>query len=68
MSNLIENAAGELRRMVYEGAAERFGFLSDEVRERIEYELSVMEGHEAYFLMVRSIVDWAHEPRCEAVK
>ena len=61
MSNLIENAAGELRRMVYEGAAERYGSLPDEVLERVEYELSVMEGHEAYFLMVRSIVDWAHE-------
>ena len=59
MSNTFENAADELRRMVYEGAAERYGSLAEGIRERIEYELSVMQGHEEYFLMARSIVDWA---------
>ncbi len=54
--------AEELRAMVWEGAARRYGTdLSTEVRERIDYELSVIEnmGFPAYFLIVADLCDYA---------
>ena len=49
-----------LRRLVYEGAARRYGpgALDDRVRARIEHELAIIEekGFSDYFLVVRDIV------------
>ena len=51
-----------LRRRVFEGAERRYGVpLRDEVRERLEYELGVIEqmGFPAYFLIVADLCDYA---------
>ncbi len=53
---------GYLRRLTYEGAATRYGAdLAPNVRERIEYELEVIEsmGFSAYFLVVWDLVRYA---------
>ena len=58
--------AEELRRKVYEGAVERYpgsspAELPTEVRERIDYELGVINqmGFPAYFLIVADLCDYA---------
>lgn len=58
---ICENPEASLRSMVYEGAAERYGSVSKDVRERIEYELSVIvkTGYAAYFLIMKELADWA---------
>ena len=51
-----------LRELTYEGAAKRYGeTLAPHVRERIEYELGVIEsmGFPAYFLVVWDLVEYA---------
>ncbi len=51
-------ASTMLRSQVYAGAAKRYGQLTDVIRERIEYELSliIQKGFSPYFLIVRDIV------------
>ena len=53
-----DDAATILRRFVYEGATRRYATVDDRVRERIEYELGIIEekGFSDYFLVVRDIV------------
>ncbi len=55
--------AAYLRRLVEEGAAARYGDLSHELRERIDYELSVItsKGFASYFLIVWDCVRFARE-------
>ncbi len=50
-------AAALLRRHVFEGAQRRYGTIGEEVEERIEYELGIIEGKgfSDYFLVVRDI-------------
>ena len=50
-----------LRELVYEGATKRYGEVTDELGERIEYELSVIgsKGFASYFLIVHDIVEYA---------
>ncbi|NLX03569.1 MAG: DNA polymerase III subunit alpha [Phycisphaerae bacterium] len=52
-----------LRELVYKGAAERYGELTDQVRQRIDYELEVIcsKGFGSYFLIVWDFVNWCHE-------
>ncbi len=52
-----------LRELVYAGAASRYGEISDELRERIDYELSVIrsKGFSGYFLIVWDFVRYARE-------
>ncbi|UCE60763.1 MAG: DNA polymerase III subunit alpha, partial [Phycisphaerales bacterium] len=52
-----------LRNLVYEGAQERYGEISDELRERIDYELEVItsKGFASYFLIVWDCVRYALE-------
>ncbi|MCO6438337.1 MAG: DNA polymerase III subunit alpha [Phycisphaerae bacterium] len=52
-----------LRKLVYEGARERYGDINDELRERIEYELDVIisKGFASYFLIVWDVVNYARE-------
>ena len=52
-----------LRELVYSGARERYGDLSDEVRTRIDFELSVITemGFSAYFLIVWDLIRYARE-------
>ena len=53
------SALARLRRLAYEGAAIRYGSVTDEVRERLEQEFAVIEQREfaEYFLVVHDIVN-----------
>ncbi|RME36729.1 MAG: DNA polymerase III subunit alpha [Planctomycetota bacterium] len=53
--------ADYLRRLVYEGAEKRYGTITDELRERIDYELEVItsKGFASYFLIVWDCVNFA---------
>jgi len=48
----------KLRKLVHEGAKVRYGKVSEAIKERIEYELSLIfqKGYAPYFLVVRDIV------------
>ena len=50
-----------LRRVCMEGAARRFGLISDEVRARLDYELDVISsmGYSGYFLIVWDFIRFA---------
>jgi len=50
-----------LSERVYEGAKRRYGDVTPELKERIEYELSVIgsKGFASYFLIVHDIVEYA---------
>ncbi len=50
-----------LRALVYQGAGERYGDISPELRERIDYELEVIQskGFSSYFLIVWDFVQYA---------
>ncbi len=52
-----------LRELVYAGADWRYGKITDELRDRIDYELSVIadKGFSGYFLIVWDFVRYAHE-------
>lgn len=54
---------GELRETAYQGAVLRYGSLGDAVKARIDGELASVakSGMEAYFLIVKELVDWARE-------
>lgn len=54
-------ASDYLRDQVFKGAEDRYGALTDEIKERIEYELSIIikKGYEEYFLIVADFVNWA---------
>jgi DNA polymerase III subunit alpha len=51
-----------LRHLTYEGAKKRYGEISDEIRERIDFELETIErtGYPGYFLIVQ---DFCHAAR-----
>ena len=56
------SATAYLRHLTFEGAAVRYGTpLPDEVRQRLDYELGVIEsmGFSAYFLVVWDLIDHA---------
>lgn len=55
-----ENPQIELRKAVYEGAQNRYGIVTDSLKERIEYELSTISkiGFDGYFLIIKEMVDW----------
>lgn len=59
--NELENAY--LRHLTYKGASERYHPLSDEVKERIEFELKTIEqmGFPGYFLIVGDILSEARK-------
>ena len=50
-----------LRRDVYEGIVKRYGEITPELRERVEYELSVIipKGFTTYFLICAEFCQWA---------
>ena len=56
-----KSADAYLRELVYEGAQRRYGALTDELRERIDYELGVIKekGFSGYFLIVWDFVQYA---------
>ena len=52
-----------LRKLVYEGAIERYGEVTPELRERIDYELDVIQskGFSSYFLICWDFVHYARD-------
>ncbi len=52
-----------LRDLAHKGLKERYGDVSQEILDRLEYELGVIEGMDfsGYFLIVRDIVNYAKE-------
>jgi len=52
-----------LRQLAYEGARERYGDVSDDVRDRIQHELDVITkmGFAGYFLIVWDLIRFARE-------
>ncbi|MDO8658673.1 MAG: DNA polymerase III subunit alpha [Candidatus Levybacteria bacterium] len=52
-----------LKSIVYENLADRFPKLTEEIRERVEYELSIIfqKGYTTYFLIVEDLKRWARE-------
>ncbi|HLD01934.1 MAG TPA: DNA polymerase III subunit alpha [Patescibacteria group bacterium] len=50
-----------LRSLVYDRLPNRYEKLTDETKDRIEYELSIItkKGYETYFLIVADFVNWA---------
>ena len=60
----IKFEADYLAKLAYEGAARRYGTpLSDEIRERIKFELHIMKtmGFPGYFLIVQDFINVARE-------
>ena len=52
-----------LRYLTYEGAKKRYGTLTDEITERIDFELSVIAntGYPGYFLIIQDLIAAARE-------
>lgn len=50
-----------LRELCYQGAVERYGEITEEIRKRIDYELLVIhdKGYDDYFLIVSDYIRWA---------
>lgn len=50
-----------LRDITYEGLSKRYGEITEEIKTRVEYELSIIlkKGYETYFLVVADFVNWA---------
>ncbi len=59
----VEQASRYLHDLTFQGAAERYGAITDEVRERLEYELSVITsmGFSDYFLVVWDLIRHARD-------
>lgn len=55
------NLDGYLEKLVYDGAEKRFGTVDNDVKDRIETELTVIKkcGFSEYFLLVHDFVNWA---------
>lgn len=58
-----ETHASVLRKNVYDGVAWRYGELNDEVKERIDFELDVIEhkGFPVYMLIVADLLEFARK-------
>lgn len=52
-----------LRHLTYEGAKQRYGEITDEIRERLDFELATIEntGYPGYFLIVQDFTSKARE-------
>ncbi len=59
----FENEDDYLRHLTYEGAKIRYGEIKDEVKERIDFELSVIKkmGYPGYFLIVQDFLNAARK-------
>ncbi|MGM0531155.1 MAG: DNA polymerase III subunit alpha [Bacteroidota bacterium] len=59
----FENEDEYLRHITYEGARDRYGEITDEIRERLDFELSVIKGmgFPGYFLIVQDFINTARE-------
>lgn len=57
------SAAEYLTKLVSDGAKKRYGELTPQIQERIDYELSIItkKKYETYFLVVSDFVNWAKD-------
>jgi DNA polymerase-3 subunit alpha len=57
------DSAAMLRSLTMEGGAEKYGGMTDALRERLDYELKVIDdkGYNDYFLIVRDFVKFCHD-------
>src|SRR6056297_4302396 len=57
----FENEDDYLRHITYEGTKERYGEITDEIKERLDFELSVIKGmgFPGYFLIVQDFINAA---------
>lgn len=55
--------ADYLTQLVYDGAEKRYGKITDEIKERVDYELGIItkKKYETYFLVVSDFVNWAKD-------
>ncbi|MGM0472369.1 MAG: DNA polymerase III subunit alpha, partial [Bacillota bacterium] len=58
-----QSLSSYLRQLCYQGAEERYGEVSTAVKERLDYELEIINqmGYPAYFLIVWDFVEYAKE-------
>jgi DNA polymerase III subunit alpha len=58
-----KSAADYLRELTYLGAEKRYETITPEIKERIDYELSIIfkKKYETYFLIVQDFVNWAKD-------
>lgn len=56
-----ETSASYLRKLVFERLAGKYETVTDEIKNRIEYELDIIinKGYATYFLIVQDFVNWA---------
>ncbi len=59
------NADDYLKKLCYERIKSRVDKVTDEIKERLEYELSIIskKGYSTYFLIVADFVNWMREQR-----
>jgi DNA polymerase III subunit alpha len=59
----FKDTAEYLRHLTYEGLAKRYGTITDEIRQRADYELGVIIKMDftGYFLIVWDFINWAKE-------
>ena len=59
----FENNFEYLKYLVYEGAKQKYGKITDEIKDRIEYELKIINsmGFNEYFLVVRDFIQMARK-------
>lgn len=57
------NPKSYLKKIVDDRISERYPELTDEIKQRVDYELEVIfnKGYETYFLVVQDFVNWAKE-------
>lgn len=58
-----ETSKSYLKKLAFEGVKEKYGELTDEIKERLEYELEIIDGkgYNDYFLVVRDFVIFCRE-------
>lgn len=58
-----ETLKGYLEKLVQKGLKKKYGNITKEIQERVDYEMGVIEkmGFESYFLIVWDFVNWAKE-------
>ncbi|MCB9812772.1 MAG: DNA polymerase III subunit alpha [Pseudomonadales bacterium] len=58
-----ETLATALQKMSYKGAKDKLGKLTPEIKERLDYELKIIndKGYAAYFLITQDFVNWSKE-------
>ena len=58
-----ETAASFLEKLIWERVPNRYQTMTDEIKERIEYELDIItkKGYSTYFLIVSDFVNWAKD-------